>query len=143
MLREFTIRGVMASPDSKGRMVVLVSNRVAGRADWTWDQIKRRVAGMPPDARVPLRSYREDETAGPDGVIGECWVALPRGARGERVAKLARELSGIEVELTVRAKRYSLVSRTRHNFGETVRGTRLMFVGGLQQVEAGAASGRQ
>ena len=125
------LTGCLSTPDETGRLRLVLVDRLKALAgpDNTW--IRLLAAAPAASGSVP---YRFDHQAGqPDdaGIRGECWVRLPGGARGQRMAAYAKELQGKEVRLWVTAKRYRYLDPRRG----PMAGTALVYANGLEALD--------
>lgn len=126
------LTGILAKTDTYNRLRLCFVDTLEGesRPDLSWSRLCSAVPDREAEEyNVP---YKINPGGRPDdaGIRGECWVTLPRARdRQRRILDFAEELRGKEVILTVRPKRYSLVSRAEHNSGTEVAGTALEFVG--------------
>ena len=131
---DLELTGILTKTGPSGRLhlcLVDVLETQRGRYDGTWRKLR---AAIPPSAHHTV-PYKFDLGGAPDdaGIRGECWICLPRAkARRKRLIDYAATLRGKEVRLTVRPKRFSFVSWANHNHGQTISGTSLQFVGGLE-----------
>jgi hypothetical protein len=104
--RRLTLTGIMAVPDTFGRVRVLLVDRLltTQRADFSWKTLLDEIPGSAMFG-TPYRLHAVDT----EGTRGEFW-AVPPAHRRKHWLELAATLRGREVQLEVTVRNYTIAA---------------------------------